>query len=47
MKGIGISLMLGLLLAFVVGFAYWLRASLHTGPQWHVPLDRGLGQVDP
>ena len=41
----GISLMLGLLLAFVLLFAYWLRTS-YPAPQWRASVDRGLHQVD-
>jgi hypothetical protein len=41
----GISLMLGLLLAFVLVFAYWLRTPHRLGAPWK-QLDRELEQVD-
>ncbi len=41
----GLSLMLGLLLAFVLVFAYWLRTPHRLGAQWNT-IDRGLDQVD-
>lgn len=41
----GISFMIGLLLAFVVIFGYWLRAPHPLGTRWHA-VDRGLEQVD-
>ena len=42
----GIALMLGLLLAFVLVFAYWLRTSHPTSPGWQSVLDRQLAPVD-
>ena len=41
----GISLMLGLLLAFVLIFAYWLRTPHQLGTRWGA-VDRGLERVD-
>jgi hypothetical protein len=41
----GISLLLGLLLAFVLVFAYWLRTSHPLGKRWNA-MDRGLEHVD-
>lgn len=41
----GISLMLGLLLAFVLIFGFWLRTPHQLGTQWNA-IDRGLEQVD-
>ncbi len=41
----GISLMLGLLLAVVLVFAYWLQTPHGLGTQGK-PLDRALKQVD-
>ena len=43
---VGIALMLGLLLAFVLAFASWLRTSHPTSPGWQAVLDRQLAQVD-
>jgi hypothetical protein len=40
----GISLMLGLLVAFVLVFAYWLRTPHQLGTQWN-KIDRALEQV--
>ncbi len=40
-----ISLMLCILLAFVLVFAYWLRTPHPLGTRWSA-VDRGLGQVD-
>lgn len=42
----GISLMLGLLLAFVLVFAYWLRTAHPLAPHWPASVDRGLDQID-
>ena len=41
----GISFLLGLLLAFVLVFGYWLRTPHSLGTRWHA-VDRGLEQVD-
>jgi hypothetical protein len=41
----GISLLLGLLLAFMLVFAYWLRTPHRLGTQWN-KIDRGLEHVD-
>ena len=41
----GISVMLGLLLAFVLVFAYWLRTPHCLGARWNV-VDRGLNLVE-
>ncbi len=46
MKGIGISLMLGLLLACVLVFAYWLRTPHRVGMRGSAAIDRGLEQLD-
>ena len=43
---VGIALMLGLQLAFVLAFAPWLRTSHPTSPGWQGVLDRQLAQVD-
>jgi hypothetical protein len=45
MKGIGVSLMLGLLLACVLIFAYRFRTPHSVGTRWNT-VDRGLDQVD-
>jgi hypothetical protein len=41
----GISFLLGLLLAFVLVFAYWLRTPHPLGTRWPA-VDRGLEHVD-
>jgi hypothetical protein len=41
----GLSLMLGLWLAFMLVFAYWLRTPHHLGAHGNT-IDRGLDQVD-
>lgn len=41
----GSFLMLGLLLAFVLVFGYWLRTTHQLGTRWNA-VDRGLQQVD-
>jgi len=41
----GISLMLGLLLAFVLVFAYWLRAPHQLSTRWNAA-HRGHDQID-
>ena len=46
MKGLGVSLMLGILLAFVLGFAYCFRTPHRIGMRWNAAVDRGLEQVD-
>ena len=43
---VGIALMLGLLLPFVLAFASWLRTSHPTSPGWQAVLDRMRAQVD-
>lgn len=45
MKGLGSSLLLGLLLACVLVLAYWLRTPHQLGMKWNV-VDRGLEQID-
>ena len=42
----GISFMLGLLLAFVVIFGYWLRTPHSLGTRWNVVLDHGVAHAD-
>jgi hypothetical protein len=41
----GLSLMLGLLLAFVLVFGYWLRTPHGLRAHWNT-IDRGLQPVD-
>lgn len=41
----GISVMLGLLLAFVLVFGYWLRMPHPLNVRWNA-VDRGLEQID-
>ncbi len=47
MKGLGVVLVLGVLLACVLGFAYWLRTHNPMGLRLHAAVDRGLEQIDP
>ncbi len=47
MKGLGSSLLLGLLLACVLVLAYWLRTPHQLGLRWNASLDRALEHVDP
>ena len=42
----GIALILGLLLAIVLVFAYWLRTSHPTPPDRQAVLDRQLAQME-
>lgn len=42
----GIWLILGLLLAFVLFFAYWLHHTHPLDAQWHLAADRRLAQID-
>ncbi len=46
MKGLGVSLLLGLLLLGVLLFASWIRTPHHLAPQWHASLDHTLDQVE-
>ncbi len=46
MKGMGVFLMLGLMLACVLVLAYWLRTPHQLGLRWNAPVDRGLTQLD-
>jgi hypothetical protein len=41
----GISLLLGLLLAFMLVFAYWLRTPHRLGTQWNT-IEHGFEQID-
>ena len=41
----GISFMLGLLLAFVLIFGFWLRTPHRLGTRWNA-MDRGLEPVE-
>ncbi len=45
MKGMGVIVMLGLVLACVLVFAYWLRTPHRLGLRWNA-VDRGLEQFD-
>ncbi len=47
MNGIGVFLMLGLLLACVVVFTYWLRSPHPIDLRWNASVDRGLERIDP
>jgi hypothetical protein len=41
-----ICFMLGLLLAVLLVFAYWLRTAHPLGTRWNAAVDRGLEQAD-
>ena len=46
MKGLGVFLVLGMILVFVLLFGYWLRTPYAISTQWHHPIDRGLEITD-
>ena len=45
-KNLGVSLVLGVMLVFVLLFGYWLRSPFAISTQWSHSVDRGLEPVD-
>jgi hypothetical protein len=46
MKGLAVSLVLGMMTVFVLLIGYWLRTPYAVGAQWDHSVDRGLERVD-
>jgi hypothetical protein len=46
MKGLGVSLALGMMVVFILLMGYWLRTPYAINAQWDHFLDRGLEPED-